>query len=159
MKTSSKFIPLLIHQQHQVKNRCRMGSLVLIKKSSNFLNKIYFNKSAWRFLLKTTTETPNYCIYRKNIVTIHVIFWSGFYLIFNFDGDEFVRQQSGFGESYEVSLLHTNLKQIINCEDPFRSFIEKFSKKIINKYKEDDFSNAEAITKLSAYSMNIINKT
>lgn len=81
------------------------------------------------------------------------------HMLFNFDGDEFVRQQSGFGESYEVSLLHTNLKQIINCEDPFRSFIEKFSKKIINKYKEDDFSNAEAITKLSAYSMNIINKT
>ena len=80
------------------------------------------------------------------------------HMLFNFSGDEFVRKQNGYGESYQVSLIHTNTGQIINCEDPFRKFIENFSKKLINKSTEDDFSNAEIITKLSAYSMDIINK-
>ena len=80
------------------------------------------------------------------------------HMLFNFSGDEFVRKQNGYGESYQVSLIHTNTGQIINCEDPFRKFIKDFSKKLINKSTEDDFSNAEIITKLSAYSMDIINK-
>lgn len=80
------------------------------------------------------------------------------HMLFNFDGDEFIRKQSGLGESYKVTLFHVNLKQTIYCDDPFKCYIKNFIQKINNKQIEDDFNSAYAITKLTYNIVEIINK-
>ena len=45
------------------------------------------------------------------------------HMLFNFDGDEYIREQSGQGESYRVYLVHSNLNKKIICDDPFKIHI------------------------------------
>lgn len=118
------------------------------KEIKNFNFKISKNKFECNFIYGTTNVEFDF---REDIKGPK-------HMLLNFDGDEFIRIQNGYGETYRVSLIHSNSGQFITCDDPFRKYIENFSKKIISNDSEDDFSNAELITKLSAYSMNIINK-
>lgn len=81
------------------------------------------------------------------------------HMFFNFDGDEYVREQKGNGESYRVHLEHSNLNKKIICEDPFKVYIKNFIKSIIQKSNNDKYEDAELILKLTSNTINIINQT
>ena len=80
------------------------------------------------------------------------------HMLFNFDGDEYIREQNGQGESYRVYLVHSNLNKKIICEDPFKIHINNFINSINQNSNKDKYENAESILKMTLDTINKISQ-
>tara|TARA_X000001036_G_scaffold433029_1_gene469915 strand:- start:1553 stop:2476 length:924 start_codon:yes stop_codon:yes gene_type:complete len=81
------------------------------------------------------------------------------HMLFNFDENEYIREQSGKGKSYSVSLIHSNLNRRIICEDPFKVYIKNFKNSVVQKSSTDKYESAELILKLTSNTFTKINQS